>query len=107
MVLSIVCLVSIPALTSSLACADTQLNKVGDHLLGKSRAFGLPYVLYVMRTFVIWGRGGLVITTSDSGSRGRGFEPHSGRRLVSLSNTYLPPKRTGNTQETLAPSQHD
>ena len=37
-------------------------------------------------------RGGLVVNTSDSGSRGRGFEPHSGRRVVSLSKTYLPPK---------------
>ena len=30
---------------------------------------------------------------SDSGSRGRGFEPHSGRRVVSLSKAYLPPKK--------------
>ena len=34
----------------------------------------------------------LVVNTSDSGSRGRGFEPHSGHRVVSLSKTYLPPK---------------
>ena len=58
-----------------------------------------------------WGRGGLVVNTSDSGSRGRGFEPHSGRCVVSLSKTYLPPppkkKSTGNTQEAVAPSQHD
>ena len=53
------------------------------------------------------GRGGLVVNTSDSGSRGRGFEPHSGRRVVSLSKTYLPPNRTGNTQEAVALSQHD
>ena len=33
-----------------------------------------------------------MVNTSDSGSRGRGFEPHSGRRVVSLSKTYLPPK---------------
>ena len=37
--------------------------------------------------------------TSDSGSRGRGFKPHSGRRFVSLSKTYLPTKSTGNTKE--------
>ena len=37
-------------------------------------------------------RGGLVINTSDSGFRGRGFDPHSGRRVVSLRKTYLPPK---------------
>ena len=40
----------------------------------------------------IWrGRNGLVVNTSDSGSRGRGFETHSGRHVVSLSKTYLPP----------------
>ena len=53
------------------------------------------------------GRGGRVANTSDSGSRGRGFEPHSGGRVVSLNKTYLPPKSTGNTQEAVALSQHD
>ena len=36
-----------------------------------------------------------------------GFESHSGRRVVSLSKTYLPPKSTDNTQEAVAPSKHD
>ena len=31
--------------------------------------------------------------TSDSGARGRGFDPHSGRRVVSLSKIHLPPKK--------------
>ena len=31
---------------------------------------------------------------SDSGARGRGFNPHSGRRVVSLSNLHLPPKKS-------------
>ena len=44
---------------------------------------------------------------SDSGARGRGFGPHSGRRVVSLSKIHLPPKNTGNTQEAAAPSRHD
>ena len=35
---------------------------------------------------------------SDSGARGRGFDPHSGHRVVSLSKIHLHPKRTGNTQ---------
>ena len=48
-----------------------------------------------------------MVNTSDSGSRGRGFEPHTSRHVVSLSKTYLPPKSTGNTKEALAPSQHD
>ena len=56
---------------------------------------------------ICWGRGGLVVKTSDSGSRGRGFEPHLGRRVVSLSKIYLPTKSTGNSQEAVAPSQHD
>ena len=30
---------------------------------------------------------------SDSGARGRGFDPHSGRRVVSLSKIHLPPKK--------------
>ena len=58
----------------------------------------------------LWGGGGAVASwfnTSDSGSRGRGFEPHLGRRFVSLSETYLPPKSIGNTQEAVAPSQDD
>ena len=32
-----------------------------------------------------------MVHTSDFGSRGRGFEPHSGRRLMSLSQKCLPP----------------
>ena len=30
---------------------------------------------------------------SDSEARGRGFDPHSGRRVVSLSKIHLPPKK--------------
>ena len=30
---------------------------------------------------------------SDSGARGRGFDPHSGRRFVSLSKIHLPPNK--------------
>ena len=38
----------------------------------------------------------------------REFDPHSGRRVVSLSKIHLPPpKSTGNTQEAVAPSRHD
>ena len=29
---------------------------------------------------------------SESGARGRGFDPYSGRRVVSLSKIHLPPK---------------
>ena len=34
-----------------------------------------------------------MVNTSDSGSRGRGFKPHLGCCVVSLSRTYLPPKK--------------
>ena len=44
---------------------------------------------------------------SDSGARGRGFDPHSGRRVVSLSKIHSPPKSTGDTQEAVTPSRHD
>ena len=48
-----------------------------------------------------------MVNTSASGSKGRGFEPHFGRRVVSLSKIDLPTKSTGNTQKAVAPSQHD
>ena len=44
---------------------------------------------------------------SDSGARGRGFDPHSGHSVESLSKIHLPPKNTGNTQEAVAPSRQD
>ena len=40
----------------------------------------------VIRVYI----GGAVVNTSDFRSRGRGFEPHSGRRLVSLSKKCYP-----------------
>ena len=44
---------------------------------------------------------------SDSRARGRGFDPHSGGRVVSLSAKYIfLLKSTGNTQEAAVPS-HD
>ena len=65
-------------------------------------------LIYICFSFLCdGGRGGLVVNTSDSGSNGRGFKPHSGHRVVSLSKTYLPKKSTGNTQEAVALSQHD
>ena len=50
-----------------------------------------------------------MVNTSDSESRGRGFEPHTGCRVVFLAKTYSPPpppkqKCTGNTQVAVAPS---
>ena len=50
---------------------------------------------------------GLVVRASDSGGTGRGFDPHSGRRVISLGKIHLLPKSTGNTQEAMAPSGHD
>ena len=48
-----------------------------------------------------------MVRASDSGSRGRGFDPHSGCCVVSLSKIHLLPKSTGNTQEAVALSRHD
>ena len=46
---------------------------------------------------------------SDSGARGPGFDPHSGRHVVSLSKIHklTSQKSTGNTQEAVAPSRHE
>ena len=44
---------------------------------------------------------------SDSRARGPGFDPHSGRHVLSLRKTHLLPKSTGNTQEAVASSRHD
>ena len=44
---------------------------------------------------------------SDSGARGKGFDPHSGRRVVSLSKKHLPSKSTDNNQEAVVLSRHD
>ena len=38
-------------------------------------------------------RGGLVVRASNSGARGRGFDPHSGCRVVTLIKIHLPPKK--------------
>ena len=45
---------------------------------------------------------------SDSGARSRGFDPHSGRHVESLSKIHsLSQKSTGKTHEAAAPSRHD
>ena len=56
-------------------------------------------------------RGGVVawwLTPLTPNPEVGGFEPHSGRRVVSLANIFTQPttpqKRTGNTQEAVAPS---
>ena len=43
---------------------------------------------------------------SDSGARGRGFDPHSGRCILEQE-TFTSQKSTDNTQEAMAPSRHD
>ena len=50
------------------------------------------------------GRDGLGVNTADSVFRGRGIKPHWGRRVMSLSKTYLPPKSTGNAKKAVAPN---
>ena len=49
-----------------------------------------------------------MVNASDSGSIGRGFEPRSGQTVLCPSARHIySPKSTGNTQEAVAPSQHD
>ena len=45
---------------------------------------------WITRHAEVWWPSG---RASDSGARGRGFDPHSGRCVVSLSKKYLPPKK--------------
>ena len=59
--------------------------------------------------FGIWRRGGLVVerrTRDLEGPRGPEFEPHD-RCVVSLRKALSPSQSTNNTQEEVAPSQHD
>ena len=51
-------------------------------------------------------RGGLMVSASDSGARGRGLDTYL-HRVVSLSKTHSLPKSTGNTQELMAAFHHD
>ena len=52
-------------------------------------------------------RGGLVVNASDRIQRSGVRAPLGSNRVVSLSKAHLLPKSTGNTQEAVAPSQHD
>ena len=49
--------------------------------------------IYFMGKKEIWKARWPIGRASDSGARGRGFDPHSGRRVVSLSKIHLPPKK--------------
>ena len=68
----------------------------------------LVYIFNTLAMHVLGERGGLVVNASDSGCRGQGFEPHSGQTvLCPLARHIYSLKSTGNTQEAVAPSQHD
>ena len=43
-----------------------------------------------------------MVKASDSGVSCRGFEPHLGHRVVSLSKAHLLPKSTGNSNTQVA-----
>ena len=53
---------------------------------------GILTFISMINFILSWG-GGPSGRASDSGARGRGFDPHSGRRVVSLSKIHLPPKK--------------
>ena len=46
------------------------------------RHSGKKYMTISLRPKLLGERGGLVVNASDSGSRGRGFEPHSGQTVL-------------------------
>ena len=48
-----------------------------------------------------------MVNASDSGSRGRGFEPHSGQTVSVLEQGTFTPQKVLVSQEAVAPSQHD
>ena len=78
-------------------------------MFGNSFSLELGVLLSICRTKsvylnIIWEARWPSGRASDSGARGRKFDPHSGRRAVSLNKIHLPPKSTGNTQEAVAPS---
>ena len=54
-----------------------------------------------------WRRGGLVLERRTPEREVGGFDPHSERRVLSLSKIHSPPKSTGNTKVSVAPSRHD
>ena len=60
---------------SSKLASDKLRPLIG--LLPVPNIFGRTIVYFVVRE-----RGGLVINASDFGSRGRGFEPHSGQTVL-------------------------
>ena len=71
-------------------------NEINNKKLYNSKQIIILPMKYERRYHnICWGRGGLVVNTSDSGSIGRGCEPHLGCRVVSLSKIYLPTKSTG------------
>ena len=52
-----------------------------------------PYFFYWLNTVILWEARWASGRASDSGARDPGFDPHSGRRVVSLSKIHLPPKK--------------
>ena len=63
------------------------------------------HLMFVHYTF--GGRTGLMVRASDSGSGDPGSILGRVGVFVSLSKRHLLPKSNGNTQEYVAPSQHD
>ena len=53
-------------------CLGLQYNHVGKTQIG----------LLMLHILALGERSGLVVNASDSGSRGRGFEPHSGQTVL-------------------------
>ena len=65
------------------------LNSISLRLVLKLKTWGVDNGVAQPLVEARWPSG----KASDSGPRGRGLDPHSDRRVVSLSEIHLPPKK--------------
>ena len=69
------------------------------YIQNSSHVMYVVHVFYFMYSFFSWGRTGLMVRASDSGSGDPGSILGRVGVFVSLSKRHLLPKSTGNTQE--------
>ena len=90
------------------------IQKMGERNETKQQLYNSKQIIIILpmkyeRRYhnICWGAVAWWLTPRTQNPEVVGFEPHLGRRVVSLSKIYLPTKSTGNTQEAVASSQHD
>ena len=94
----------LPVLLAIYTATSFDLDKSRGHLINMQRS---TVVITISHLLVKWGALAWWLGRQIPEREVGGFDPHSGHRVVSLSKTHLPPKRIDNTQEAMAPSQHD